>query len=401
MRRVESVSCIKFVEIGRITEVSAAEPKLNISVPGKWIDDSLKGPDDEDGSFCNAEASVGSSPSAFMHISDACNAGRVEFPQGVSFIVQALLHVLGFQHEHARPDRDNHISMNWCNIPGERHGEFIMKPGVNYWHILNGNPAWYYQFDIMSITISSSWQSNMNIDENEPTMTKVNSTETWCKNRRMSPVDIARIQETYNCPAGLPTCEDDALLDEGKLCTCKGRAFFKGLKCGGCAVPKACAEPECIINATCGIPKTCAVPATCQTPKTCQVWEETGGWFISHRKVTVTDGEKCGWDEITNATVCGFENVTSSENCGTQNVTDASLCGTTTGHGSECGPQDCAEGEVEWIVDEEICGDRFVPCEGNATEHPSEPSANYATDAGACGWLGSATMRNNSVRCEA
>ena len=60
------------------------------------------------------------------------------FESGIKTPVHELLHTLGFVHEHNRPDRDNHISINWDNFkPGKdtffsrrKQGNDLEKEGV-------------------------------------------------------------------------------------------------------------------------------------------------------------------------------------------------------------------------------------------------------------------------------
>lgn len=48
-----------------------------------------------------------------------CNAGSVMHEIG---------HLLGLEHEHTRPDRDQHIRINWENIDAEKHHNFDAAP---------------------------------------------------------------------------------------------------------------------------------------------------------------------------------------------------------------------------------------------------------------------------------
>lgn len=42
-------------------------------------------------------------------------------------IYHELLHALGFYHEHNRPDRDNHIEVNWDNIAEGSAKNFVKR----------------------------------------------------------------------------------------------------------------------------------------------------------------------------------------------------------------------------------------------------------------------------------
>ena len=43
-------------------------------------------------------------------------------------VYHELLHVLGFHHEHNRPDRDNHVDVMWSNIRSGAQNNFEIRP---------------------------------------------------------------------------------------------------------------------------------------------------------------------------------------------------------------------------------------------------------------------------------
>lgn len=100
-------------------------------------------------------------------------------------IIHEILHALGFEHEQTRPDRDNHIIVNWNNIDPEFRHNFDKKSFV----YPIGN------FDFNSIMIYSSF-TGFEINPAIPSMTRRNGTN-FNGGSNLSAIDITAINETY------------------------------------------------------------------------------------------------------------------------------------------------------------------------------------------------------------
>ena len=50
------------------------------------------------------------------------------FESGLSTAVHEMLHTLGFEHEHNRPDRDEYVSVKWRNIQPRKVFDFQKRP---------------------------------------------------------------------------------------------------------------------------------------------------------------------------------------------------------------------------------------------------------------------------------
>lgn len=100
-----------------------------------------------------------------------------------------LMHAVGFMHEQNRDDRDGWIEVNYDNI---RQG---LEPNF---HKISGMSAQGVAYDYGSVMHYglSSFSKN-----GRPTMTALKSTNAQIGQRRqMSPLDVKKINQMYNCP---------------------------------------------------------------------------------------------------------------------------------------------------------------------------------------------------------
>ncbi|KAG8574151.1 hypothetical protein GDO81_009072 [Engystomops pustulosus] len=118
-------------------------------------------------------------------------------------VVHELGHVIGFWHEHTRPDRDDHVVIIRDNIqPGQEYNFLKMEPEeVNY---LDET----YDFDSIMHYARNTFSRGINLDTIEPRY-KVNGVKPSIGQRtRLSAGDIAQARKLYQCPACWETLQD-------------------------------------------------------------------------------------------------------------------------------------------------------------------------------------------------
>lgn len=118
-------------------------------------------------------------------------------------VVHELGHVIGFWHEHTRPDRDEHVTIIRDNIqPGQEYNFLKMEPEeVNYLEET-------YDFDSIMHYARNTFSRGINLDTIEPRY-KVNGVKPSIGQRtRLSAGDIAQARKLYQCPACWETLQD-------------------------------------------------------------------------------------------------------------------------------------------------------------------------------------------------
>ncbi|KAJ7410896.1 hypothetical protein WISP_105653 [Willisornis vidua] len=111
-------------------------------------------------------------------------------------VVHELGHVIGFWHEHTRPDRDDHVTIIRENIqPGQEYNFLKMEPGeVNSL----GEP---YDFDSIMHYARNTFSRGMFLDTILPSRDDNGIRPPIGQRARLSKGDIAQARKLYRCPA--------------------------------------------------------------------------------------------------------------------------------------------------------------------------------------------------------
>jgi len=109
-------------------------------------------------------------------------------------IVHELLHALGFWHEHSRPDRDDHVTINWDYITSSSQGNFAKATMVNSL----GSP---YDFNSIMHYPTVSFAT----DGRTPTIVPLEPLAKWetmGQRAQLSEHDVDQLRLLYQCSTG-------------------------------------------------------------------------------------------------------------------------------------------------------------------------------------------------------
>uniref|UniRef100_A0A674DZU0 Metalloendopeptidase n=1 Tax=Salmo trutta TaxID=8032 RepID=A0A674DZU0_SALTR len=111
-------------------------------------------------------------------------------------VVHELGHVIGFWHEHTRPDRDDHVTIIRDNIqPGQEYNFLKMEPGeVN-------SLGEAYDFDSIMHYARNTFSRGMFLDTILPSRDENGIRPAIGQRTRLSKGDITQARKLYRCPA--------------------------------------------------------------------------------------------------------------------------------------------------------------------------------------------------------
>ena len=115
-------------------------------------------------------------------------------PQGVSLgfgcvhfdiVVHEIGHVIGFYHEHTRPDRDEYVEIKWENIQRVHRRNFAIQPSNTQGFTYDYESIMHYESDAYS--------------KNEEDTIVSRQPKVTFSGTKLSPLDIAKANALYNC----------------------------------------------------------------------------------------------------------------------------------------------------------------------------------------------------------
>ncbi|XP_041119113.1 dorsal-ventral patterning tolloid-like protein 1 isoform X2 [Polyodon spathula] len=120
-------------------------------------------------------------------------------------VVHELGHVIGFWHEHTRPDRDDHVTIIRENIqPGQEYNFLKMEPGeVN-------SLGEQYDFDSIMHYARNTFSRGMFLDTILPSRDENGIRPAIGQRTRLSTGDIAQARKLYRCPACGETLQESS-----------------------------------------------------------------------------------------------------------------------------------------------------------------------------------------------
>lgn len=104
-------------------------------------------------------------------------------------VLHELGHAIGFYHEHNRPDRDEHVEINFDNVVAGTEGAFNKRP-INQSNLLG------YGYDFASIM---HYGSNYFSSNGEDTIVAKKTGIPFGGAEELSPLDIAKTNTLYTC----------------------------------------------------------------------------------------------------------------------------------------------------------------------------------------------------------
>lgn len=166
MSSIDSHTCVRFVES------STAEHRVRIEQKN----------DDN----CNVSDVGRAGGIQLLNLAEKCYDASI-FTFGTS--LHELLHVLGFAHEHQRPDRDEHVDILWKNIKAGKESNFMIKSWDDFQDL--GLP---YDFSSIMHYHSSGFGDPIGSTTIQTLSDPINNGDL------LSTTDITAINRLYNCP---------------------------------------------------------------------------------------------------------------------------------------------------------------------------------------------------------
>ena len=109
-------------------------------------------------------------------------------------ILHELMHVLGFDHSHTRPDRDSFLTVHWDNIDPKDWSEFEIRGNSIESRLIGKIP-----FDYESILMYGEWNGSR--DDENPALTRKDGKRLVDleEKTRLSPHDLRLVNKVYKC----------------------------------------------------------------------------------------------------------------------------------------------------------------------------------------------------------